>query len=125
VAHGISKYNWGGQYASWECGYVMAYMFWQYAKKRQAAKAARLPKDFKFADLTGRQLQVWFLGVLYHELICQDRRYQCPRLSIPKEDDNILTVSDIVVVSDFAVSLDDGSHDFGLNIMGLVRPLKD
>jgi hypothetical protein len=31
-------------------------MFWQYEKKRQAAKAARLPKDFKLADLTGQQL---------------------------------------------------------------------
>jgi hypothetical protein len=68
---------------------------------------------------------VWSLGMLYHKLICRDRRYQCPRLSIPKEDDDILTISDIVVVSDFVVSLDDGSRDFGLNIMGLVRPLKD
>jgi hypothetical protein len=25
VVHGISKYSWRGQYASWECGYVMAY----------------------------------------------------------------------------------------------------
>jgi hypothetical protein len=64
VARGISKYSSGGQYASWECGYVMAYMFWQYAKKRQGAKQARLPKDYKFPDLTGRQLQVWFLEVL-------------------------------------------------------------
>jgi hypothetical protein len=27
VAHGVSKYRWGGDYTSWECGYVMAYMF--------------------------------------------------------------------------------------------------
>ena len=46
-------------------------------------------------------------------------------MSIPKEDDDILTVLDILVVSDFAINLDDGSYDFGLDIMGLVRPLKD
>jgi hypothetical protein len=50
---------------------------------------------------------VWFLGVLHRELICRDRRYDRPRLSIPKEDDDILTVSDIPIVSDFVVSLDD------------------
>jgi hypothetical protein len=27
VACGVSKYSWGGDYTSWECGYVMAYMF--------------------------------------------------------------------------------------------------
>jgi hypothetical protein len=80
---GILKYTWGGEYASSECVYVMAYMFWQYVWKRQAAKAARLPEDFKFGYLMGRQLQVWFLGVLHRELICQDRRYQHVRLSIP------------------------------------------
>jgi hypothetical protein len=68
---------------------------------------------------------VWFLGVLHRELICRDRRYDRPRLSIPKEDDDILTVSDIPIVSDFVVSLDDRWRDFGLDIMGLVRPLKD
>jgi hypothetical protein len=70
VARGISKYSWGGDYASWECGYVMAYMFWQYAKRRHGVRQARLPKEFKFPQLTGRQLQVWFLGVLHRELIC-------------------------------------------------------
>jgi hypothetical protein len=33
VARGVSKYSSGGEYTSWECGYVMAYMYWQYAKK--------------------------------------------------------------------------------------------
>jgi hypothetical protein len=97
----------------------MAYMFWQYAKKRQGAKQTRLLKDYKFPDLTGRQLHVLFLGVLYRKLIFRDRRYDRPRLSFPKEDDDILIVSDIPVVIDFAVSLDDGSRDFGLDIMGL------
>ena len=48
----------------------MAYMFWQYAKKRQGAKQARLPKDYKFLDLTRWQLHVLFLGILYRKLIC-------------------------------------------------------
>jgi hypothetical protein len=65
------------------------------------------------------------MGVLHNEFICRDKRYQHPRLSIPKEDDDTLTVSDIAVVSDFVVSLDDGSRDFSLDIMGLIRPLKD
>ena len=34
VAHGVSKYSWRGQYASWECGYFMVYVFWQYTKKK-------------------------------------------------------------------------------------------
>ena len=88
-------------------------------------KAARLPKDFKFIYLMGRQLQFRFMRVLYSELIYRDRRYQHPRLSIPKEDDDILIVSDIVVASDFAVNLDNGSCNFGLDIMGLVWSLKD
>ena len=41
------------------------------------------------------------------------------------EDDDILIVSNIAIISDFAVSLDNGSHNFGLKIMGLIRPLKD
>jgi hypothetical protein len=68
---------------------------------------------------------VWFLGVLHRELIYRDRRYQCARLSIPQEDDDILTVSDIAIVSNFTISLDDGSRDFGLDIMELVWFLKD
>jgi hypothetical protein len=64
---------------------------------------------------------VWFLGVLHRELICQDRRYNSPRLSLPAEHDDFMTVSDIPVVNDFAVILDDGSRDFGLDIMGHVR----
>jgi hypothetical protein len=103
----------------------MVYMIWQYAKKRQGAKQARLPKEFKFPQLTGRQLQVWFLGVLHRELICRDRRYDSPRLSFSVEHDDFMTVSDIPIVSDFAVILDDGSRDFGLDIMGHVRTLKD
>jgi hypothetical protein len=31
VAHGALKYTWGGKYANWECGYILAYMFWQYS----------------------------------------------------------------------------------------------
>jgi hypothetical protein len=125
VAHGVSKYSWGGDYPSWECGYVMAYMFWQYAKRKQGAKQARLPKEFKFPQLTGRQLQVWFLGVVHRELICQDRRYDNPRLSFLTEHEDFMTILDIPVVSDFAVILDDGSRDFGLDIMAHVRTLKD
>jgi hypothetical protein len=94
-------------------------------KRRHGAKQARLPKEFKFPKLTGRQLQVWFLGVLHCELICRNTRYDRPRLSFRKEDDDILTVSDIPVVSNFAVTLDDGSHDFDLDIMEVVWPLKD
>lgn len=56
VARGVSKYIWDGNYASWKCGYVMAYMFWQYVRKRAAAKAARLSKEFKFGLCTGRDL---------------------------------------------------------------------
>jgi hypothetical protein len=68
---------------------------------------------------------VWFLGVLHRKLICRDRRYYSPRLSFPTEHDDFMTVSDILVVSDFTVILDDGSRDFGLDIMGHVRTLKD
>jgi hypothetical protein len=68
---------------------------------------------------------VWFLGVVHHELICRDRRYDRSRLSSPKEDEDILTVSDIPVVSSFTVTLDNGSRDFDLDIMGRVWSLKD
>jgi hypothetical protein len=36
-----------------------------------------------------------------------------------------MTVLDIPIVSDFAVILDDGSRDFGPDIMGHLRTLKD
>jgi hypothetical protein len=73
----------------------MAYMFWQYAKKRQGTIQARLSKNYKFPDLMGRQLQVWFMEMLHRKLICQDRKYDRSRLSFPREDDDILIVSDI------------------------------
>jgi hypothetical protein len=63
--------------------------------------------------------------VLHRELICRDRRYDSPRLSFPAEHDDFMTVSDILGVTDFAVILDDGSRDFGLDIMGHDRTLKD
>jgi hypothetical protein len=31
-------------------------MFWQYVRRRAAAKAARLLKEFKFGSCTGRDL---------------------------------------------------------------------
>ena len=68
---------------------------------------------------------MWFIGVAHYKFINRDRRYNRPRLSFYKEDDNILTVSDIPIVSNFAVTLDDGSRDFGLDIMGQVWTLKD
>jgi hypothetical protein len=63
--------------------------------------------------------------VLHHELIYRDRRYQRARLTISHEDDDIMTISDIAVVNNFAVSLDNGWHNFGLNIMGLFWSLKE
>jgi hypothetical protein len=89
-----------------------------------AAKAARLLKELKFGNCTERQLQIWFLGVLHHELTCRDGRYNRSRLSKSKENDDYLSVSDIEVVSDFAITLEDGSRDLSLNIIGLMRPLK-
>jgi hypothetical protein len=68
---------------------------------------------------------VWFLGVLHREFICRDRRYGSLRLSFPAEHDDFMTVSDIPVVSYFAVILDDGLRNFGLDIMGHLRTLKD
>jgi hypothetical protein len=88
------------------------------------AKAVKLPKEFKFGMCTSRELQVWFLGVLHRKLICQGRRYNRTRLNTPEEDDNYFTILDIPVKSDFVVLLNDGSRDFGLNIMTEMRPLK-
>jgi hypothetical protein len=103
----------------------MAYMFWQFVRRRVVAKAAKLPKEFKFGSYTGRDLQVWFQGVLHHELICRDTRYSHVRLTTPKENDVYLTVSDIPEKCDFTVVNDDGSHYYGLDLMTEVRSLKD
>ena len=81
-------------------------------------------KEFKFGNCTERQLQIWFLRVLHHKLTCRDRRYNYPRLSKPKENDDYLSISDIEVISDFAITLEDGSCNLSLNIIGLMRPLK-
>jgi hypothetical protein len=125
VARGVLKYIWDGDYTNWKCGYVMAYMSWQYVKRRAAAKATRLLKEFKFGSCTGRDLQVWFQGVLHHELICRDTRFSRERLTTLKEDDMYLTVTDIPVKCDFAVVNDDGSRYYGLNFLTEVRPLID
>jgi hypothetical protein len=90
---------------------------------RAAAKAARLPKEFKFGSCTGRDLQVWFQGVLHRKLVYRDTRYSRARLTTPREDDMYLTISDILVQCDFAVVNDDGSHYYGLDLMTEVRPL--
>ena len=87
-------------------------------------KAVKLPKEFKFGTCIGRELQVWFLGVLHREFICQDKRYNHARLNTPEEDDNYFTILDIPIKSNFAVLLNDGSRDFGLDIMTEMRPLK-
>jgi hypothetical protein len=95
----------------------MTYMFWQYVRRRAAAKAARLPKEFKFGLCTGRDLQVWFQGVLHCELVCRDIRYSHARLTTPEEDDMYLTILDIPVKCDFAVVNDDGFRYYGLDLM--------
>jgi hypothetical protein len=46
-------------------------------------------------------------------------------LSKPQEDDDYPTISDITVISDFTIKLDNGSCNFGLDIIGPMRLLKD
>ena len=103
----------------------MAFIFWQYMRNKVAVKVARLPKEFKFGLCTRQQLQVWFLGVLHRELIYCDRRYNHPRLSKLKDEDDYLSVLHIKVVNNFAITLEDGSHNFSLVIIGTMRAVKD
>jgi hypothetical protein len=83
-----------------------------------AAKAARLSKEFKFGYCMGRQLQVWFLGVLHREFIYRDERYNHSRLSKLEEDDDYFFVSDIEVFNDFTVTLEKAHATLALSSSG-------
>lgn len=109
---------------TWECGYHMCFLFWQYMCARGDAKG--LSKKPKFALWTGPMMQLWFVEAVYRETVTSDSRYAKPYIVSKGDKDQYFTTGDIdVEFPESVVCVYTQERDWGLSaVLQRVRLLE-